>query len=70
MERKPHVGNLPLLLKKREKEFKSLNDSIFDVVETEGNKIQNPSEGYKTIATQKLVWSAKVLLIFFSCKLL
>lgn len=39
MERKFYVGNFFLLLKKREKEFKSLNDFIFDVVEIEGNKI-------------------------------
>ena len=39
------------------------------LLEPEGPEFRTP-EGYKTIATQKLVWSAKVVLIFFFCKLL
>lgn len=62
MECKPRVDSLPLFPKKRE--FKSPSDSILDV-ETKEYKIQDSIEGYKIIATQKLVWSAKVVLIFF-----
>lgn len=42
-----------------------LNDSILDVEGTKRYKIQNSTEGCKTIATQKLVWSTKSYIDFF-----